>query len=324
MMRNFMVLCVFGFLVAGCGEEKSTQTVSGVAAPTTSPEHAAKHRVGLIMKTLTNPFFLEMEKGAREAEKELNIELIVKAATQETSIEQQIQYVEDLTASKVDAIVIAPGDSQTLIPVLKKASDAGVKIVNIDNQLDPVAVKAAGLAPIPFVSVDNEKAAYEAVKLISNTQKPAEAIVLEGIKSAVNGQQRVSGGKRAFAENKLITVVASESANWKIDEAYALSKNLFAKHPKISLVFAANDMMALGVLRYLQEAKRNDVKVVGFDALSEAIEAIKDKSLFASVDQQAAAQGKMGVQLAEKLIKAEKVSEVTLVDARTITFDQLP
>ena len=314
MMRNFMVLCVFGFLVAGCGEEKSTQTVSGVAAPTTSPEHVAKHRVGLIMKTLTNPFFLEMEKGAREAEKELNIELIVKAATQETSIEQQIQYVEDLTASKVDAIVIAPGDSQTLIPVLKKASDAGVKIVNIDNQL----------APIPFISVDNEKAAYEAVKLISNTQKPAEAIVLEGIKSAVNGQQRVSGGKRAFAENKLITVVASESANWKIDEAYALSKNLFAKHPRISLVFAANDMMALGVLRYLQEAKRNDVKVVGFDALSEAIEAIKAKSLFASVDQQAAAQGKMGVQLAEKLIKAEKVSEVTLVDARTITFDQLP
>jgi len=73
------------------------------------------------MKTLTNPFFIEMEKGARRAEQALNIELVVKTAAQETSIEQQIQIVEDLIAAKVDAIVIAPGDSELLVPVLKKA-----------------------------------------------------------------------------------------------------------------------------------------------------------------------------------------------------------
>lgn len=323
MIKNLMAVCLLGLLVVGCGEKKNTQTVSGTIAPA-AQEQVAKHKIGLIMKTLTNPFFLEMEKGARSAENDLKVDLIVKAATQETSIEQQIQFVEDLTTSKVDAIVIAPGDSQTLIPALKKASDAGIKIVNIDNQLDPAAVKAAGMSPIPFVSVDNEKAAYEVVKLISTTTKPAEAIVLEGIKSAANSQQRVAGGKRAFAENKLIKVVASESANWKIDEAYTLSKTLFSKHPKVTLVFAANDMMALGVLQYLQEVKRTDVQVVGFDALTDAVAAVKAKTLVATVDQQAAEQGKMGVQLAEKLIKGEKADEITLVAARNVTLDQAP
>ena len=78
------------------------------------------------MKTLTNPFFIEMEKGARRAEQTLGVDLLVKTAAQETSIEQQIQIVDDLIAEKVNAIVIAPGDSQRLIPVLKKAADGGI------------------------------------------------------------------------------------------------------------------------------------------------------------------------------------------------------
>jgi ribose transport system substrate-binding protein len=94
--------------------------------------------IALVMKTLTNPFFIEMEKGARLAEEEFKINLIVKTGAQETSIDQQIKIVDDLIIAKVDAIVIAPGGSTELIPVLKKAQDAGIVVVNIDNQLDPV------------------------------------------------------------------------------------------------------------------------------------------------------------------------------------------
>lgn len=83
-------------------------------------------------------------------------------------------------------------------------------------------------------------------------------------------------------------------------------------------------MMALGVLQYLQEVKRTDVQVVGFDALTDAVAAVKAKTLVATVDQQAAEQGKMGIQLAEKLIKGEKADEVTLVAARNVTLDQAP
>ena len=121
---------------------------------------------------------------------------------------------------------------------------------------------------------------------------------MEGIRSADNARQRMEGARRALLENKQIKLVASETANWKIDEAYTTSKAMFKKHPDIKLLFAANDMMALGALKYLQESGKADVKVAGFDALSEAMTEIKTGHLHATIDQQAAEQGYQGVVMA--------------------------
>ncbi len=309
--------------LVACGDSggPAVSTVAKSSSPAAAPAPApAKKKLGLVMKTLTNPFFIEMEKGARRAEKELGVELLVKTAAQETSIEQQIQIVEDLIAAKVDAIVIAPGDSQRLVPVLKKAATAGIKLVNIDNRLEPEAIKQAGLAAVPFISVDNEKAAYASAKSIADGAKPGtQAAILEGIRSADNARQRMEGAKRAFTENTAIKLVASESANWKIDEAHSVSKALFAKNPNIKLLFAANDMMALGALKYLQESQRSDVKVAAYDALDEAVAEVKAGRLAATVDQQAAEQGFQGVALAVRLLKGESVPEVMLIDTRLIT-----
>ena len=276
------------------------------------------------MKTLTNPFFVEMETGARRAESEFGINLRVKTAAQETSIEQQIQLVEDLIAAKVDAIVIAPGDSQRLVPVLKTAVDAGIKIVNIDNRLDPETVKQAGMQPVPFVSVDNNAGAYKAGKFLAEGVTAAtEAAILEGIRSADNGRQRMEGARRALLENKQITVVASETANWNVDEAYAVTKGILKKHPDIKLIFAANDMMAIGAIKFLQDSGKSSVKVAGYDALNEALGEIKAGRMAATIDQQAAEQGYQGIALAVKLIQGSQVPENTIIDTRLINLSTL-
>jgi len=276
------------------------------------------------MKTLTNPFFIEMEKGARRAEAELGIELQVKTASQETSIEQQIQIVEDMISDGLDAIVIAPGDSQRLVPVLKKAEEKGIKLVNIDNRLDVAMLKESGMQPIPFISVDNMTAAYNSAKYIADSvTEPTQAAILEGIRSADNANQRMMGAKRAFDENKLIEVVASESGNWKIDEGYSVTKQILSGHPDVKLIFAANDMMALGVLQALQEIGANDVKVAAYDALADAIAEVKAGRLATTVDQQAGEQGYQGIQLAIRLLKGERVPEIMMIDTRLITADSL-
>jgi ribose transport system substrate-binding protein len=276
------------------------------------------------MKTLTNPFFIEMEKGARRAEKDLGVTLIVKTAAQETSIEQQIQLVNDLMAAKVDAIVIAPGDSQRLVPTLKKAADAGIRIVNIDNRLDPETLKQAGLGAVPFVSVDNDAGAYKVGRFLAEGAAPGtQAAILEGIRSADNARQRAEGARRALLENKHIQIVASETANWKIDEAYGVTKAMFAKHPNISLLFAANDMMAMGAIKYLQESGHTKVRVAGYDALAEALSEIQAGHMVATVDQQAAEQGYQGVALAMRLIRGETVPANTVIDTRLVTAASL-
>ena len=324
-----LTLVTLLLLVGGCGEsaDKTQPTAPSGASTSSTPvtQPAPVPTVALVMKTLTNPFFVDMEKGAREAKQELGIELQVKTAAQETSIEQQIQIVEELIHAKIDALVIAPGDSLELIPVLKKAQDAGIEVINIDNRLDPEYSTRLHLRPIPFISVDNEQGAYTAAKWISDRiSAPTKAAIIEGIRGAANAEARRQGALRAFAENPAITVVASETAHWKIDEAYQVAKKLFGAHPDIGALFCANDMMALGALKYLDEQGNNQVLVASFDALEPAKAAIRAGKLAATVDQQAAQQGYLGVQYAMRALAGETLPMETLIDTRLITVDILP
>ncbi len=322
-MRLLSTLLI-GLGLVACGQSNSPSVNTTAAQPAAAAPAVAKVEIGLVMKTLTNPFFVEMEKGARKAEQELGIRLTVKTAAQETSIEQQMQLIEDLIAAKVSAIVIAPGDSQRLVASLKKAADAGIKIVNIDNRLDPQTITQLGMAPIPYISVNNDAGAYKAGQyLAEGIKSPTEALILEGIRSADNARQRMEGAKRALLENKQIRIVASETANWDIEQAYEVTKALFKKHPNVQLVFASNDMMALGAVKHLQEAGKTKVKVVGFDALSEAIAEIKAGHLAATIDQQAAEQGYQGVVMANKLLQGAAVPADTIIDTVLVTASTL-
>lgn len=282
-----------------------------------------RYQIALVMKSFTNPFFIEMERGARRAEEEFGIELIVRTAAQETSIEQQIQIVSELIQENVDAIVIAPGDSLGLIPVLRQAQDAGIVIINIDNRLNPEFAEAEGLLA-PFISVDNEEAAYLSAQYISQQiDTPTEVLIYEGIREAQNAQNRLAGALRAFDENPNITVVATETANWKIDEAYTVSQQLFSEYPDVGAVFTSNDMMAFGLIQYLTETGRDEVLVASFDALEEAGEALRDGTMDVTIDQQAAEQGYLGISYAIRALNGEELPAETLIDVVLVTQDSL-
>lgn len=325
----FLCVVMASILLSGCSGEtdsasSSTQTSASDVAPITDPKAEPGKTIALVMKTLTNPFFIEMERGARLAEKELGIRLLVKTAAQETSIQQQIGIVEELVRKKVDAIVIAPGDSVELIPVLKQAQDAGIIVINIDNRLDPEYSKVVGLSGVPFISVDNEQAAYFVTKALANRiSQPTSVAVLEGIREAENSEQRKSGALRAFSEQPLVNVVAVETAHWKIDEGYEVTRKLFNLYPDIKAMFCANDMMALGAIKYLQSTDRKDVLIAGYDALEQAKEAIKEGVMFATVDQQAAEQGYQGILFAHRALIGERLPAVILIDTKILTLENV-
>lgn len=321
-MRTLLVwLLLFTLLLSACDNDDDKESSP---ADTEVP----KTQIALVMKTLTNPFFVEMERGARQAEADFGIELIVRTAAAETSIEQQIQIVDELIEQQVDAIVIAPGDSRELIPVLAEAQDAGIVVINIDNRLDPDVSATLGLEGVPYISVNNEEGAYlSAQHIAAEVNTPTEAIIIEGIRTAQNAQDRRAGAERAFNENPNITIVAQETANWKIDEGYTVAATLFQEHPDVELVFAANDMMALGVVQYLQEQNRTDVQVAAYDALEEAKQAVEAGTLQVTIDQQAARQGYLGVEyaikaLAGEALPAETMVDVLVVDAATLSESQ--
>lgn len=314
---------VLWLLIASCVGCDRAEEVRQVAVVPAAPATAVP-TVALVMKTLTNPFFIDMEKGARQAESELGLKLLVRTAAQETSIEQQIDIVDSLIRAAVDAIVIAPGDSLELLPVLKQAREAGIVVINIDNRLDPEYAARLGLGDVPFISVDNEQGAYQIARFVAEEiTAPTQAAILEGIREAANARSRTQGAQRALSEQAHIKLVATETANWKIDEAYDVIRQLYVAHPDIGLIVCGNDMMALGVLKYLEESGRAGVRVAGFDALEPAKDAIRRGVLAATVDQQAARQGYLGVQYAVRALAGETLPLETYIETLLVTEDTL-
>ena len=319
--------CSAALLLAGCGDPRRPAVRAVIDDPVAvqaSAPAVEQPRITLILKALTNPYFMEMERGAREAQRQARAELQVKAATQSTLIERQIQLVHDAIKGRSHAIVIAPGDSTRLVPALKAAQEAGIHIVNLDNRLDHEAMAAAGMKPVPFIGVDNEHGAYLAARFLAEqVRTPSEAIIIEGERTSDNARQRKRGAQRGLRSNPDIRIVAEESAHWKIDEAYELTARLVKAHPKVKLVVCANDMMAVGAIKYLQESGRADVLVAGFDALGDVMPALRAGQLAATVDQQAARQGFLGIRTALQMLAGEAPAMHVDVDSRLVTAQSL-
>ncbi len=131
------------------------------------PEPSRRYRIGLIMKTLSNPFFTMMQRGAEDAAAEFGVELIVQSAEKETDFDQQADIVRSMVAQGVDAILIAPADSKALVGPLLEANSAGIPVLNLDNRLDPDTVRERGLELVTFIGPDNVQGAYLSSKYMA-------------------------------------------------------------------------------------------------------------------------------------------------------------
>ena len=171
---------------------------AGCAAP--QGDTATKPRLALVMKSLANEFFQTMQSGASEYQKAHaeQFDLISNGIKDEQDVARQIDLVEEMIAQNVSAIVIAPADSKSLVSVCKKAQDAGIAVVNIDNKLDD-AVLAEKNIKIPFVGPDNRLGARLAGEYLAKKLPPAAKVaIIEGVPNAYNGVQRKLGFEDAM------------------------------------------------------------------------------------------------------------------------------
>ncbi len=123
-----------------------------------------------------------------------------------------MQLVEQMVGQKVDAIVIAPADSQALIGVCKRAMDAGIAVVNIDNKFN-AEVLAERKLTIPFVGPDNRKGARMAGEfLATKLQKADKVAIIEGVPGAMNGMQRKLGFEDAM-KSAGMNILSSQAGN---------------------------------------------------------------------------------------------------------------
>ncbi|MGA9703570.1 sugar ABC transporter substrate-binding protein [Pseudomonas sp.] len=270
---------------------------------------AAKPKVGLVMKSLANEFFVTMQDGAKAYQKDhaADFDMITNGIKNETDTSAQIDIVNQMILAKVNAIVIAPADSKALVTVLKKASDAGIKVVNIDNRLDPDVLKGKNL-DIPFVGPDNRKGAKLVGDYLAKQLTAGDKVgIIEGVPTTTNAQQRTAGYKDAM-DAAGMKIVSTQSGNWEIDQGQKVASAMLSEYPDLKALLAGNDNMALGAVSAVRAAgKAGKVIVVGYDNIEAIKPMLKDGRVLATADQAAAQQAVFGIQNALKLVKGEKV-----------------
>ena len=228
-----------------------------------------------------------------------------------------------MIAQDVDAIVIAPADSQALVPVLKRAHAAGIALVNIDNKLDATAVHDAGMI-VPFVGPDNRMGAKKVGEFLASKLASGDPVaILEGVQTSFNGQQRKLGFEDAMNAAGM-KIIDSQSARWEMSIADQTTAGMLTAHPELKAVLACNDSMALGALSATKAAGRKDVVIVGFDNISAVQQAIRDGEILATADQHGDQLAVFGIEFALQLLNdagselRDKETPVDLVTAETL------
>jgi ribose transport system substrate-binding protein len=277
------------------------------------------------MKSLANEFFLTMEKGARDhqAKNAGRYELLTGGIKDEVDVSAQTNLVEQMIAQKVDAIVLAPADSKALVAVCKRAQDAGVAVVNIDNRLAAAVLAERGLR-IPFVGPDNRKGARAVGEYLARRLRRGDPVaIIEGVPTAFNGQQRTLGFKDAI-EAAGLDLVASQSGEWDMAKGNQVTASLLGEHPQLKALLCANDNMALGAVAARKAAGKEDsVQIVGFDNIPAVATLVKAGKVAATADQHADQLAVFGIEYALDMIQkksppADRETPVEVVSAETL------
>ena len=276
--------------------------------------------IALVMKSLANEFFVNMASGAERHQAErANYELIINGIRNESDLAQQVTLVDQMISRGVDAIVIAPADSQALVPALARASAAGIVIINIDNRLEPKVLEEYDLS-IPFIGPSNRAGAKMvgdfALQSVATGSKVA---ILEGITSAVNSIERRAGFEDAITDAGM-DLVTLQSAEWDQTKAAQVMAGILSQYPDLDVILAANDNMALGAASAVGMARREkEIVIAGFDNILAVHPLIEAGTVIATVDQFGDQLAVFGIEYAIEVLEsgAELKDRETLLELVT-------
>jgi ribose transport system substrate-binding protein len=315
---NAVIFAIFASVcLAACGQPDGNAPAAG--------SDDDRPVVALIMKSLANEFFVTMADGARahESENADQYRLIVNGIKNEIDLAQQVALIDQMIATGVDAIVIAPADSKAMVPALSRAISAGIVVVNIDNRLDDDVLREYELN-IPFVGPDNMSGAELVGDYLAERMNAGQQVaILEGVPTAYNSQQRTAGFRKAMDAAGL-QVVAQQSAQWDQTAAVAVTSGILVQHPQLAAILAANDNMALGAVAAATQAGRIDqLKIVGFDNISAIRQLISDGTVLATADQHADLLATYGIEFALEALESGEIPDGVSTPVELITIDDI-
>lgn len=259
------------------------------------------YKISVVVKGLNSDYWKTVEKGAKDAAKDLGVEVSVVGPSAETQVMEQFNMLQDQLIRDVDALVVAPLRPTTLIPIFEQAKQMGIPVLLIDTD-------APWEDKVTFIGTGNYQAGRMAGEyMLQKLPNGGNVVIIRGAMGDLVFDERVNGFLDAV-EGTDIKVLDIQPANSERGLAFNVMQNLLQAHPDIDGVFGANDEMALGALRAIQTAGiKKDIVIIGFDGIADALKSIKDGGLTATIKQDSYRIGYYGVEYAVKYLNGEKV-----------------
>jgi D-allose transport system substrate-binding protein len=297
-----------------------------LAAPTVA--HAQEGEFGVLMKTLSNPFWGAMSLGVEDGAKEANVPYFLQAAESDQAAEPQLNLCNTMLERNPVVMITAAINSTNLLPCLQAALGRGIKVVDLDGNLDPEVLKQAGIEITFRIGSDNVAAGAQGAEwLVSKLGADAKGpvLVIEGLSGNITGQRRAQGFSDKLKELAPgLEVVASLPGDWDRGKAATITNDTLTANPDLVAIFAANDGMALGAVEAVYAAGKGDqVTIIGVDGNSDAVKSINEGRLNASVAQLPYLVGKLAVENAKKALAGESVEADIAVPTLVLTKEVL-
>ena len=303
LVLSFVLLAALVFNLTAC------QSQPAATEEPAAEEAAGAAKIGLVVSTLNNPFFVSLKEGAEQKAKDMGMELVVLDSQNDPA--QELANVEDLLTQGVSLILINPTDSDAVGNAIIAANNKNVPVVTLDRGANQGEV-------VSHIASDNVAGGVMAGEhIVSLLGGKGKVVELEGIAGTSAARDSGQGFNDAIAGTE-IEVVAKQVADFDRTQGLSVMENILQAQPEIDAVFAHNDEMALGAQKAI-EASGREIIIVGFDATDDAVAAVKEGKMSATVAQQPSLIGELGVETAKKILDGESVEDFVPVDLQLVT-----
>ena len=279
--------------------------------------HKYRYTIGISYQNLQNEFILNIQDAVRAEAKKLNVKLIEVEG--QGKAENQISQVENFLALDVDAIILNPFDKYGSAPVVSIAKRERKPIVVLN-----AIVVNLDQADAYVGSDDTEAGRIAATHICKILNGKGNIAIIRGPNGHSAEIQRTSGIMEVLKNYPGIKVIFDQSANWDRTQGLNLMENWLSTGKDINAVIAQNDEMALGAYKAIEAAGKQDkIAVIGIDAITDALKAVKEGKLCATVFQDARGQGATALDITVKLLQGEKVNHSNYIPFQLVTKDNL-
>ncbi|CAG9363343.1 TPA: ribose ABC transporter substrate-binding protein RbsB [Clostridium perfringens] len=272
-----------------------------------------KPKIGMVLSTLNNPFFVNMKDGAEKEAEKLGYDLVVLDSQNDPAKERA--NVEDLIQLGVIALLINPTDSDAVVKTVEVANKSNIPVITLDRQ-------ANGGKITSHIASDNIKGGEMAAEYVLDKFKdekgPINVVEIQGIPGASATRDRGEGFHNIMDKNDKFNFISIQAADFDRQKGLQVMENIIQANPNIQVVFAHNDEMALGAVKAIKASGINAL-VIGFDGNDDAKDSIDANEMTATIAQQPDLIGALGVELANKIYKGESIKNKIAADLKVYT-----